>query len=141
VSVEFIHDHHDAILEFLLGCDTDVAQHGAGELGEETLDQIEPGAVLGREDEFESTNGLLCKPSFGFLRDVCGMIIEDKLDRSMGWIGGIDELEEFDEFAVAVPVLGQGDRDLIVGSCLLPRSFLDELHLAIDAQNLPHLLL
>jgi hypothetical protein len=31
-----------AILEFLFGCDADVAQHGAGELGKETLDEVEP---------------------------------------------------------------------------------------------------
>jgi hypothetical protein len=31
--IEVIHSSHDAILEFLFGCDTDVAQHGAGELG------------------------------------------------------------------------------------------------------------
>src|SRR5271165_3024884 len=55
VSVELVHGSHDALLEFLFGCDSDVAQDRAGELGEETLDEIEPGAVLGREGEFEST--------------------------------------------------------------------------------------
>ena len=38
---------------------TRMAQHRAGELGEETLDEIKPGAVLGREDEFEAAGGLL----------------------------------------------------------------------------------
>ena len=50
-AIEFIHGGHDAVLEFLFGCDADVAQHRAGELGEEALDEIEPGAVLGREGE------------------------------------------------------------------------------------------
>jgi len=59
VSVELVHGGHDALLEFLFGCDSDVAQDGAGELGEETFDEIEPGAVLGREGEFESTGRLL----------------------------------------------------------------------------------
>jgi hypothetical protein len=38
---------------------------------------------------------------------VCGMIVEDQLDRRMSRIGGIDELEEFDEFAAAVAVLDE----------------------------------
>jgi hypothetical protein len=49
---------HDAILEFLSGCDVDVAQDGAGELGEE--------------------------------------------------VGGVEKLEEFDEFATAMTVPNQG---------------------------------
>ena len=47
MSVELAHGGHDALLEFLFGSDSDVAQDGAGELGEETFDEIEPGAVLG----------------------------------------------------------------------------------------------
>ena len=54
MAVEFIHGGHDAVLEFLFGRDADVAQHRAGELGEEALDEIEPGAVLGREGKFEA---------------------------------------------------------------------------------------
>ena len=42
MAVEFIHGSHDAILEFLFGGDTDMAQDGAGELGKESLDEIEP---------------------------------------------------------------------------------------------------
>ena len=45
VLVEVIHGSHDAVLEFLFGCHADVAQDGAGELGEEALDQIEPRAA------------------------------------------------------------------------------------------------
>ena len=110
MAIEFIHGSHDAVLEFLFGCDADMAQHRAGELGEEALDEIEPGAVLrtsrsiGREDEFEAADGLLGEPSLGLLGDVRGMIVENQLDRRMGRIGGIDELEEFDEFAATVAV-------------------------------------
>jgi hypothetical protein len=42
VSIAVIHCGHDAILEFLFGCDADMAQHRAGELGEEAFDEIEP---------------------------------------------------------------------------------------------------
>ena len=52
--VEVIHGGHDAVLEFLFGCDADMSQHRAGELGEEALDEIEPGAVFGCEGEFEA---------------------------------------------------------------------------------------
>jgi hypothetical protein len=43
--IEEIDGGHDAILEFPFRRDADVAQDGAGELGEEALDEIEPGAV------------------------------------------------------------------------------------------------
>jgi hypothetical protein len=55
--IEEVHCGHDAILEFLFGSDADVAQHGAGELGKETLDEVEPGAMRGREGEFERCAG------------------------------------------------------------------------------------
>ena len=48
VAIEVIHGGHDAVLEFLFGCDADMAQHRAGELGEEAFDQIEPRAVRTR---------------------------------------------------------------------------------------------
>ena len=102
IAIEFIHGSHDAILEFLFGCDADVAEHRARELGEEALDEIEPGAVRGREGEFEAADRLIGEPSFGLLGDVCGMIVEDQLDRRMGRISGVEKLEKFDEFATAV---------------------------------------
>ena len=36
-----------------------MAQNGAGKLGEEALDKVEPGAMLGRECELEPACGLL----------------------------------------------------------------------------------
>ena len=59
------------------------------------------------EGEFEAASGLLGEPSFGFLRNVRGMIVEDQLDCRVGWIGGVEKLEEFDEFAAAVAILDQ----------------------------------
>jgi hypothetical protein len=32
------------------------------------------------------------------------MMVEDKLDRSLSWIGGIEKLEEFDELTTAMAV-------------------------------------
>ena len=100
--VEVVHGGHETILEFLLGGDADVAQHGAGEFGKEALDEVEPGAVLGRENEFEAVRGLIGEPGSGLFGDVRGMIVEDQLDRGAGRIGGVEKLEEFDEFATSV---------------------------------------
>src|SRR5258706_6089332 len=46
--------------------------------------------------------GLLRDPGSGLFGDVRGMIVEDQLDRGVGRIGGVEKLEEFDEFAAAV---------------------------------------
>ena len=35
------------------------------------------------------------------------MIVEDQLDRRASWIGGVEQLEKFDEFAAAMPILDQ----------------------------------
>jgi hypothetical protein len=74
VAVEVLHCGHEAVLEFLFGCDADVAEHGAGELGEEALDEIEPGTVFGREGEFKATGWLGGEKRLGLLgnmRRVC----------------------------------------------------------------------
>jgi hypothetical protein len=92
MAIEFIHGGHDAVLEFLFGCDADMAQHRAGELGEEAFDEIEPGAVLGREGELEAAGWLIGEPSLGLLGDVLGMIVDDQLDRGMSRIGGVEKL-------------------------------------------------
>src|SRR5215471_2629753 len=47
-------------------------------------------------------------PSLGLFGDVRRMIVEDQLDRRMGRIGGIEELEKFDEFATAMAVPDEG---------------------------------
>src|SRR5271165_616048 len=104
LSVEVVDCGHDALLELLFGCDSDVAQDGAGELGKEPLDEIEPGAMLWREGEFKAAGRLIGEPSFGLLGDVRRMIVEDHLDRCVGRVRGVEELEELNEFAAAVAV-------------------------------------
>ena len=84
IAIELIHGGHDAVLELLFGCDADVAQHRAGELGEETFDEVEPRAMLGGEGEFETARRLIGEPRLCLLGDVRGMIVEDQLDRRMG---------------------------------------------------------
>ena len=108
MAIEFNHGSHETILEFLFGFDADVAQYRSRELGEEALDEIEPGAVFGREGEFEAAGGLFGQPGLGLLGDVCGMIVQDQLDRRVGWVGGVEKLEKFDEFATAMTVPDEG---------------------------------
>src|SRR6201998_3790193 len=79
-----------------------MTQDGAGKLGEEAFDEVEPGAMLGRERKVEAACRV--EPGSGFPRDVCGMIVEDQLDRGAGRKGGIEKLEEFDELAAAVAI-------------------------------------
>lgn len=71
-----------------------MAQDRAGELGEEALDELEPGPVLGRERKFGATCRSCLEPGPGFFRDVCGMIVQDLFDRGLDRIGGIEKLED-----------------------------------------------
>src|SRR5438552_1915473 len=43
VAIDVIDAGDDALLEFMLRCHADVTQDGAGELGEEALNEVEPG--------------------------------------------------------------------------------------------------
>jgi hypothetical protein len=82
--IKILDGGHDAIRELLFGCNADMTQDGAGELGKKAFYEIEPGAMLGREGEFEAVRGLLGDPGPGLLGDVGGMIVEDDLDRGVG---------------------------------------------------------
>src|SRR5436190_18881392 len=106
VLVEVVDCSHDAIPEFFFGRDADVSEHRAGHFGEEALDQVEPGAVLGREGEFEAMRGTLGKPGSGLPRNVCGMIVEDQRDSGRGRIGRIDKVEELVELAASMATPG-----------------------------------
>jgi len=59
VSVEVIHGGEKALLELPLGRDMDMAQHRTGELGGESLDDVQPGAMLGSKSEVEPVDRLL----------------------------------------------------------------------------------
>src|SRR3974377_437573 len=85
-----------------------MAQDGSGELGEEALDQIEPGGMLGGEDKLEAAGRSGGEPGFGFSRGGRRMIFEDQLDRRVGRVNGIEELEELDELSASVAISNQG---------------------------------
>ena len=108
MAIDILDTGHDALPELLFGCHPDVTQDRAGKLGEEALDEIEPGAVDGREGEHEAAARSSGEPASGLLRYMSGMIVENQLNRGAGRIGGIKEPEEFDELAAAVAVSDQG---------------------------------
>src|ERR1700687_3614744 len=85
-----------------------MAQDRSGELGEEALDEVEPGSVLGREGEREAARRLSGEPGSGFSGDMRRVVVQDHLDRRTGRGSGIKELEEFDELAAAMGGLVQG---------------------------------
>jgi hypothetical protein len=47
-----------------------------------------------RECEGEAANGLRRQPARGLARDM-GMVVQNDLDRGVGRIGGIEQLEKF----------------------------------------------
>ena len=62
-----------------VGCHPDVTQDRAGKLGEEALDEVEPGAVDGREGEHEAAARSSGEPASGLLRYMSGTIVEISL--------------------------------------------------------------
>ena len=69
MAIDVVDTGHDAFLKLVLRCHPDVAQDRSGELGEEALDEVEPGAVFGREGELEAVRRLSGEPSLGFSGD------------------------------------------------------------------------
>src|SRR5262252_7184739 len=61
-----------------------------------------------RECEDEAASELRRQPARGLVRDMGGMVVENDLDRSVSRIGGIEQLEKFNEFAAAVAFLDEG---------------------------------
>src|SRR5262245_63937978 len=104
MAVDVVDACHDALLELVFGGHPDVTQDRSSELGEEALDQVEPRAVLWCEGEFEAVSRPGVEPSSGLSGDVCGMIVENQLDRCVGWISSIEKLQELDELSAAVAV-------------------------------------
>jgi hypothetical protein len=79
--VDFLDDGQDTLRELVFGSGSDVPEHGARQLGKEAFGEIEPGAMLRGEGEFEAALWLGNEPGFGFLRSVGGMAAEDNFDR------------------------------------------------------------
>ena len=61
--------------------------------------------MLGRESEFEAPGRLIGEPRSCLLGYVSRMIIEDQVDRRMGWIRRVKKLEKLDELPAAMAIL------------------------------------
>jgi hypothetical protein len=107
LAISVVDERHQALLEFVFRSNADMAEDRAGQLGKEALDQIEPRAMGRRESEGEAPRRLRRKPSRGLARDVRRMVVEDEFYGGIGRICGVEELEQFDEFAAAVALLDQ----------------------------------
>jgi hypothetical protein len=57
-----------------------MAQHRAGQLGDEALDRVEARPMLGSEDELEAACGLFGEPGFGLPGDIGRNGLESLLD-------------------------------------------------------------
>ena len=66
MAIEVFYTGHDALLKLDFGGYADVAEGGAGQFGEEPLDEVQPGAVLRGEDEFEPSGRLGGEPGVRF---------------------------------------------------------------------------
>jgi hypothetical protein len=98
VAVEVVDEFDDALLELVLGGDADVTEYGASGFGKEALDEVESRSVLGGEDELEASFGSCREPSFGFSRDMRGVIVENDLDRGCRGASRVEDTKEFDAY-------------------------------------------
>jgi hypothetical protein len=81
-------------------------QHGCSPFGART-DYCADRDGCARRTKRAGARRLIGEPAFGLPADVRGTIIEGKPDRGVGRIGGVEKLEEFDEFAAAMAILDQ----------------------------------
>ena len=76
-----------------------MAQDGAGELEKKPSIRLSQEPCLGVKVKSKRPGGRVSSQARVSPRNVCGMVVEDQLDRGAGRIGGIEKLEEFDELA------------------------------------------
>ena len=57
LAIKFVQVRHDPLLEFRFRSHSGAAQNGARHLGEEALDQIEPGAIFGVKTKLKRPSG------------------------------------------------------------------------------------
>ncbi len=91
----------------------DAGEHAAADavscdLGEEALDQIEPGRAGRREVQMEAR--MLCQPRFYGRSFVGAVIVDDQMQREAFVDRCVDLAQEFDEFARAMAWLAFADQ-------------------------------
>jgi hypothetical protein len=88
-----------SLLGFGFRSHSDVAQVRARHLREEVLDQVEPRAVLRREEETEAALSPSGEQLFGLLGHTHRLLVKDDPDCDIGRTGRVELLEKADEFA------------------------------------------
>jgi hypothetical protein len=106
MAIDVIDGGDEAVLEFLPGCDADVAEHRACELGEEAFDEIEPEPCFGVKTNSNRPARCSASQPARLFRDACGMICRGSVLIAVR--AGIKQLKEFNKFAAAAAVLDQG---------------------------------
>jgi hypothetical protein len=109
-----------SLLGFGFRSHSDVAQARARHLREGALDQVEPGAVLWREDEAKAALSPSGEPFFWSPRTLRRLIVQDDLDRDIERTGRVELLEKTDEFGSALVVF-----DVDTNVFDIPRSWFD----------------
>src|SRR5207302_8761736 len=95
-------------LELGLRSDPDMPEHGAGHLGEQAFDEVQPRSVFGREYEGEAPFRLGGDPRLRFLGYVSRMVVQDQLDPGVRRVGRVQPLEKADELARAMAIFDAG---------------------------------
>ena len=88
-------------LELGQGMHPDAPQKGTRHLAEEDLNEIEPRAVCRRKNKLKAV-GTRGPVRLSFFRTMRGVIVDHQADLPVGRIGGVQALEQLDEFSAAV---------------------------------------
>jgi hypothetical protein len=91
----------DSLDEFLFALHPDLPEHAARHLAEPILHQIEPGTMLGNEDERKALRPT-CQVALRLLRDMGGVIVQNQAQRRGGGIGRIQLFQELNEVLALV---------------------------------------
>ena len=103
-GVDFRDALENAAPEFLPGLNPDVLQEGARHLPKERLDNIQPRAVRGGQNVFESV-GAGGQERLGFLREVRRVVVQNQANHTVRGVVVIQVLEQGDELPNAVTLL------------------------------------
>lgn len=93
----------DTVKQFLLAGDANAAKHGSRQLTEYGLDDVEPRAVFGRECEFETLR-VKGAVRWGFLEDVCRMVVQQQANPGLRRILGIEFFQQGDKVHAGVMI-------------------------------------
>jgi len=104
VMVNIIEDRSNQLLDAVKGA---AAQAVLGQVAEETLHHVQPGATGGGKVHMEA--GMAAKPALDPGMLMCRVVVHDHVDLLVLWNNVIDGAQELQPFLMAVPVVAHGD--------------------------------